>query len=101
MGVALDWRCAESPLGRTTSFSLTTSVGPLPAFRDIPVRAPTVRFWPLVGERERAFAIKASVAANFLQDNSIKFQIGEATQALKAPDLADEAKALSAYIECR
>jgi len=47
------------------------------------------------------FAIKASVVANFLQDNNIKFQIGEATQAMKAPDLADEAKALCAYIECR
>jgi serine protease Do len=47
------------------------------------------------------FAIKASVAANFLQDNNIKFEIGEATQVLSAPDLADEAKALSAYIECR
>ena len=47
------------------------------------------------------FAIKASVAANFPQDNNIKFQIGEATQAMKAPDLADEAKGLSAYIECR
>ena len=47
------------------------------------------------------FAIKASVAANFLQDNNIKFQIGEATQVMRAPDLADEAKALSAYIECR
>ena len=42
------------------------------------------------------FAIKASVAANFLQDNNIKFQIGEATQTMKAPDLADQAKALSA-----
>ncbi len=29
------------------------------------------------------FAIKASVLANFLQDNSIKFAIGEATQAMK------------------
>ena len=47
------------------------------------------------------FAIKASVVANFLQDNSIKFQIGEATQAMKGPDLADEAKALSAFIVCR
>jgi serine protease Do len=46
------------------------------------------------------FAIKASVAANFLQDNNIKFQIGEATQAMKAPDLADAAKAFSVYIEC-
>ena len=47
------------------------------------------------------FAIKASVAANFLQDNGIKFQIGEATQAMKPPDLADQAKALSVYVECR
>ena len=47
------------------------------------------------------FAIKASVAANFLQDNNIKFQIGEATQAMKAPDLADQAKAMSAFIVCR
>ena len=42
-----------------------------------------------------------AVVANFLQDNAIKFQIGEATQAMKAADLADEAKALSAFIECR
>jgi S1-C subfamily serine protease len=47
------------------------------------------------------FAIKASVAANFLQDNSVKFQIGEAAQPMKAADLADQAKALSVYIECR
>jgi serine protease Do len=47
------------------------------------------------------FAIKASTAANFLQDNSVKFQIGEATQAMKSADLADQAKALSVYIECR
>jgi serine protease Do len=47
------------------------------------------------------FAIKASVVANFLQDNNIKFPIGEATHVMSAPDLADEAKALSAYVECR
>jgi S1-C subfamily serine protease len=47
------------------------------------------------------FAIKASVVANFLQDNSIKFQTGEATQPMKAADLAEQAKALSVYIECR
>ena len=47
------------------------------------------------------FAIKASVAANFLQDNGVKFQIGEATQAMKAADLADQAKALSVYVECQ
>ena len=32
------------------------------------------------------FAIKASVVANFLQDNAVKFQIGEATQAMKGPN---------------
>ena len=47
------------------------------------------------------FAIKASVVANFLQDNSIKFLPGEAMQAMKGPDLADAAKALSAFIVCR
>ena len=47
------------------------------------------------------FAIKVSAAAQFLQDTGVKFQIGEATQAMKGPDLADEAKALSAYVECR
>ncbi len=47
------------------------------------------------------FAIKASVVANFLQDNAIRFQIGEATRPMKGPDLADEAKALSAFIVCR
>ena len=46
------------------------------------------------------FAIKASVAANFLQDNNIKFQIGEATQPMKAPYVADAAKGFSVYIEC-
>jgi hypothetical protein len=46
-------------------------------------------------------AIKASAAAQFLQDNGVRFQVGEATQAMKGPDLADEAKALSAYVECR
>ena len=47
------------------------------------------------------FAIKASVVANFLQDNSIKFQPGEATAAMKGPDLADQANALGAFIMCR
>jgi serine protease Do len=47
------------------------------------------------------FAIKASVAANFLQDNSVKFQIGEATQVMRTADLADQAKAISVFIECQ
>lgn len=47
------------------------------------------------------FAIKASLAANFLQDNNIKYQAGEATQAMKGPDIADQAKRMSVSIECR
>ena len=47
------------------------------------------------------FAIKASVAANFLQDNNIKYQTGEAAQAMKGPDIADQAKRMSVSIECR
>jgi hypothetical protein len=47
------------------------------------------------------FGIETSVAANFLQDNNIKFQIGETTQPMKAPDLAEAAKAFSVYIEYR
>jgi hypothetical protein len=46
------------------------------------------------------FGVDASVAANFPQDNKIKFQIGEATQPMKAPDLADAAKAFSVCMEC-
>jgi serine protease Do len=47
------------------------------------------------------FALKASVAANFLQDNNVRFQNGDASEPMKAPDIADEARALSAYVECR
>ena len=47
------------------------------------------------------FGIKATVAAQFLQDNHVKFQVGEASQPMKVPDIADEAKALSVFIECR
>jgi serine protease Do len=63
----------------------------------------TSRLCPNAGDISQNvnFAIKASVVANFLQDNAIKFQIGEATQPMKGPDLADEAKALSAFIVCR
>ncbi len=46
------------------------------------------------------FAIKASVAAIFLQDNDVNFQIGESSQPMKSPDLANRAKAVSVSIEC-
>ena len=47
------------------------------------------------------FAIKSSVAANFLQNNNVKYETGEATQTTSPADLADQAKAMSVYVECR
>jgi serine protease Do len=47
------------------------------------------------------FAIKASVATNFLQDNGIRYKVGEGAQAMKDPDIADQAKRMSVSIECR
>lgn len=47
------------------------------------------------------FAIKSSIAISFLTSNSVKFQTGEATQTVPPADLADQAKAMSVYIECR
>ena len=47
------------------------------------------------------FAIKSSVAANFLQNNNVKYEAGEATQTTSPADLADQAKAMSVYVECR
>jgi S1-C subfamily serine protease len=47
------------------------------------------------------FAIKASVAANFLQSNDVKFAIGESTQAIEPTDLAEKAKAISVFVVCR
>jgi serine protease Do len=47
------------------------------------------------------FAVRASVAANFLQTNDIKFAVGESTQVMEPPDLAELAKAMSVFVECR
>jgi S1-C subfamily serine protease len=47
------------------------------------------------------FGIKATVAAKFLQDNNVKFQVGETSQTMDSPAIAEEAKALSVSIECR
>jgi hypothetical protein len=60
----------------------------------------TSRLCPNAGDipQNVNFAIKALVVANFLQEDAIKFQIGETTQPMKGPDVADEAKALSAFI---
>jgi serine protease Do len=47
------------------------------------------------------FAIKASVAINFLQSNEVKFESGQSVLQLQPADIADEAKAMSVFVECR
>jgi S1-C subfamily serine protease/uncharacterized protein len=47
------------------------------------------------------FAIKASVAATFLQSNNFKFTSGDSLQTMEPADLADLAKALSVFVICR
>lgn len=46
------------------------------------------------------FAVRASVAATFLESSGIAFETGEPEATLPAPDLADLAKALSVHIVC-
>ena len=46
------------------------------------------------------FAIKASVAATFLQTDDVKFKTGTATQQMQPADIADKAKAISVPVEC-
>jgi S1-C subfamily serine protease len=47
------------------------------------------------------FAIRASIVTSFLDANSVVYATGSATQSLQSADLADQAKAISAFIECR
>jgi S1-C subfamily serine protease len=47
------------------------------------------------------FAIRASIVTSFLDANSVVYATGSATQSLQSADLADQAKAMSAFIECR
>jgi serine protease Do len=46
------------------------------------------------------FAIKSSVAATFLESNSISYPVGSASTALAPADLADYAKAISLPVLC-
>ncbi|MBI3516846.1 MAG: SEL1-like repeat protein [Proteobacteria bacterium] len=46
------------------------------------------------------FAIKASIARNFLDANSIDYQTATATRELKPADIADRAKKFTLLIEC-
>ena len=47
------------------------------------------------------FAIKASVAANFMQTNDVNFALGGSAQVLEPSDLAKRAKAISVFVLCR
>ncbi len=47
------------------------------------------------------FAIKADLVASFLESNRIAFAEGTASQQVSGPDLAERARAISAFIECR
>ena len=47
------------------------------------------------------FAIKASIAANFLEANGVAYATGGATQPMQPADLADQAKAMSVFVECQ
>jgi len=47
------------------------------------------------------FAIKASVAATFLESNGVVFATSSPGPTLASADLADKAKALSARVNCR
>lgn len=47
------------------------------------------------------FAIKASVLATFLESNRIEFGTGSSSAKLSAPDLADQASAISVLIRCQ
>jgi serine protease Do len=47
------------------------------------------------------FAIKASIVTSFMEANSVAYTTGGATQPIPPADLADQAKAMSAFIECQ
>jgi S1-C subfamily serine protease len=47
------------------------------------------------------FAIRASIVTSFLDANSVAYATGSAAQSMQSADLADQAKAMSAFIECR
>ena len=46
------------------------------------------------------FAIKSSIVTNFLDTNGASYAQGAATQPMQPADLADQAKAMSVFIEC-
>jgi S1-C subfamily serine protease len=47
------------------------------------------------------FALKASVAVNFLQTKDVNFALGESAQVVEPSELAKRAKAISTFVMCR
>ncbi len=47
------------------------------------------------------FAIKSSIVTSFMEANSVAYATGAATQPMAPADLADQAKAMSVFIECQ
>jgi serine protease Do len=47
------------------------------------------------------FAIKASIVASFLEANGVGTATGAAAQPMQPADLADQAKAMSVFVECQ
>jgi serine protease Do len=47
------------------------------------------------------FVIRTSIVTSFIDANSVAYATGSATQPMQPADLADQAKAMSAFIECR
>ncbi len=47
------------------------------------------------------FAIKASIVVSFLEANSVVYATGATAKPMQPADLADQAKAISIYVECQ
>ena len=47
------------------------------------------------------FAIRASIVTSFMDANGAAYATGSAVQPMPPADLADQAKAMSVFIECR
>ena len=47
------------------------------------------------------FAIRASIVTSFMDANGVAYATGSAAQPMQPADLADQAKAMSVFIECR
>jgi uncharacterized protein len=47
------------------------------------------------------FAIKASIVTNFMDANGVAYTTGGGTQPMQPADIADQAKAISAFVECQ